>query len=107
MSLGALVEPDAEPVPDVSLLLEDPALPGFWSLEEPDEPVPSVSSLDPVVLPVELVPCAPAGDAAARIAAAPRPAIVPHSNHFMFRTLRRSCGSEPGTTAEVRRVSAP
>jgi hypothetical protein len=83
---------DPEPVPmslgDPVVLLE-PAVPLVEEpvLPLPVEPRPSVSSLEPVVLPVEPVPCAPAGAATARIAAVPRPAIVPHPNHLMFNTL--------------------
>jgi hypothetical protein len=96
-----VVEP-VDPVPIVSLELEDPVPPiVLESLEvEPvDEPVPRVSWLLPVVpldcpevelSPVAPVPCACAGDAAARIAATPRPDIVPHPNHLMSNTLRRS-----------------
>lgn len=85
------VDEPLEPVPCVSLELEEPVLPAVSLEVEPvDDPVPIESWLVlPVDCPdVELPPvlpllCAFAGAAAARIAAAPRPAIVPHPNHFI------------------------
>jgi len=86
-------EPVAVPVPVPVVSLEP------LDVEPVEEPVPIVSWLLPVLpldwpdvelLPVAPVPWACAAVAAARMAAAPRPAIVPHLNHFISSTLRRS-----------------